>query len=157
MTDRNQFIVEALAQTKSSIRSADQKASMLLTGQFAFLGLFANVVAPIWKDGGPTFHRLTALTTIAAFGSILAAAVVVFPREGDGDLLYFAENADKNKEKYVEEIMELDAENRSKELLRSDHSLSTIANRKHSYVRISVIGAVLSVCFGVIAITAFMI
>lgn len=152
MTDRDQFIIETLTQTKSNIQSADKKASTLLAGQFAFLGLFANVVAPVWDDGGSAFHYLTALALLGALGSILAAAIVVFPREGDRNLLYFSEIADKDRETYVKEVISLDAEGRSKELLRCDYAISTIADRKHTYVRLSVVGAILAVFFGTAAL-----
>jgi len=56
------FSTQTLSHLNEYIKFADQKASVLLTGQLAFLGLFVNFLNQTWSGTGTGFQILAAGT-----------------------------------------------------------------------------------------------
>lgn len=62
------------------ITVADQKASILLTGQFAFLGLAATASSDILKGTDWVFDLLAGMTAVLGVVAMVFSIAVIYPR-----------------------------------------------------------------------------
>ncbi|MFC7175034.1 hypothetical protein ACFQL0_20020 [Haloplanus litoreus] len=76
--EQESFVYAVQSHLNTYIKVADQKASILLTAQLAFLGLFSNALRTLFSDTGLLFHSLATLTTVAALAGIFLAGWVVY-------------------------------------------------------------------------------
>ena len=104
------FSTQTLSHLNEYIKFADQKASVLLTGQLAFLGLFVNVLDGNWGGAGIEFKILAAVTIGATLLAGVFAGWVIYPQtEPSGEALLFWENINaESLDEYESEIKGLD-------------------------------------------------
>lgn len=155
----NSFDLASLAKQTNDhlntyIKLADQKASILLTGQFAFLGLAATVIVNILSETTTEFHLLAGLGTACGLGGMLFAGSVIFPRTPKAKEGYiFWEHIleyDSSKE-FRDQFSELDESETLDELVKENYSLAKVAHRKYSHLRISLVSTAGMIIFAVIS------
>jgi hypothetical protein len=122
------------------IKAADRKASILLTGHLAFLGLYANLVKPVLSE--PTWLELvliaaTAVLTIIAGGFSLS---VVYPRtpETPQGYMLWTSILDRDEEEYREELKDLEPDSILTEMVDENYALAEVADQKYRHFRWSV-------------------
>jgi len=151
------FSTQTLSHLNKYIKFADQKASVLLTGQLAFLGLFVNFLDQIWPGPGIEFRILSALTIGATLVAVVLAGWVIYPQtDPSGESLLFWENIkSKSIDDYEIKIKDLDEGSALDELIEENHLLAEVASSKYWRLKISLIstaGTVLFATFAVISL-----
>lgn len=134
------------------IKSADQKASILLTAQFAFLGLYANVVTGLWSTSAQTFKLWVIASTALTFSAIACAVIVVFPRSADGDLMYWENISSGGFVRYVTKLRSLNGDSAEAELLQANYNLSVVAAQKYRWIRIGLVLSVAAIVTSTVSI-----
>jgi hypothetical protein len=120
------------------IIAADRKASILITGQFAFLGLAATALSNL--DQLPTgYFRLFVIAT-AVFGilAILLSIVVIYPRTpspSEGYIFWGNIRQFESDSGFHEAVAALDDEEAIEALNKENYSLARVAKTKYSYIR----------------------
>lgn len=157
MSSPTDFSTQTLSHLNEYIKFADQKASILLTGQLAFLGLFVNLLNQIWPGPGIEFRILSALTIGATLVSGVFAGWVIYPQtDPSGENLLFWENIkSKSRDDYESKIKNLDEESTLEELIEENHLLAEVASNKYWRLKLALIstaGTVLFATFAVISL-----
>lgn len=123
------------------ISLADKKASILLTAQLAFLGLYANLLSGIWLSRGVLFHSLALISVAGGALSIFFAAGVVYPRTpspGDG-VFFWGDIRDRSLEQYIEDIAQMEPTDQTRSLIEEIHYLACVARKKYNWFRASMV------------------
>jgi len=124
------------------ITTADQKASILLTAQFAFLGFYGSGVSEIWKMATPEFKLLSGLTIASGLIAAVLAGLVVYPRSpkgGEEGLVFWESIIRKTQSEFEHDVSKLDDENALRELIEQNHSLAKVADKKYRFMRYALI------------------
>jgi hypothetical protein len=141
--------IELLTQTTSHynryISQADQKASILISGHLAFVGLLLN--SPLFEPQAYCSY----LPIFISGATIFAATYVIFPRIRDenrespelGNLSWVGA-ANKSREEYVNNILSTEREASVKSLVKSNLALAKVLDKKYRWLRISMIGSLVS-------------
>lgn len=130
------------------IQSADRKASIVLTGQLAFLGLGASATSNLLNG---TTQLFTILSTISAAFGVLAVLLSIWviypstpsPSEGFiywGNILEF-----RDPEEYREALCGLNSEEAVEEVLKENYELAKVADSKYTQLRWSLRATLLMV------------
>ena len=148
------FSTQTLSHLNEYIKFADQKASILLTGQLAFLGLFVNFLNQTWSGTGTGFHILAAGTVGATLVAVVFAGWVIYPQtEPSGENLLFWENINaKSLDNYESEIRSLDEDTVLEELVEENHLLSEVASNKYKRLKVSLITTAVTVFFATMSV-----
>jgi hypothetical protein len=151
------FSTQTLSHLNAYIKFADQKASILLTGQLAFLGLFVNFLNQIWPGPSIEFQILSAVTIGATLVAGVFAGWVIYPQtDPSGENLLFWENIKtKSLDDYESKIKDLDEGSALDELIEENHLLAEVVSNKYRRLKISLIstaGTVLFATFAVISL-----
>jgi len=123
------------------IKLADQKASILLTAQFAFLGLFANALRTLLPETGTLFHGVAILTALVGLIGIGFAGWVIYPRtdppaeDGDGFIFWGDILEHGSATSYRDAFTQLDEDGLHAEVVRENYALADIAETKYTYLR----------------------
>lgn len=120
------------------IIAADRKASILITGQFAFLGLAATALSNLTQIPTGWFRWFVIATSVLGVLAVLLAIVVIYPRtpspsEGFiywGNITQYASDDD-----FHEAVTSLDDDDAIKALNKQNYSLAEVANKKYTYLR----------------------
>lgn len=136
------------------IIAADRKASILVTGQFAFLGLAANAL-PDFSHSPPRLFRWSVIAT-AFFGilAVLLAVIVIYPRTPSPEEGYiYWGNITKHKSctAFHEAVESLNDSEAFETLNKDNYSLARVAEKKYEYLRWSLRSTVAMVLFAVAA------
>lgn len=153
-----EFVRETHSHLNTYITSADQKSSILLTAQFAFLGLFGNALKEGWGTTTGAFKIFAVLTVITGLIGIAFAGLVVYPRSPKGDeegLMFWESIQGREESKFVEEIRSLDEEGILEEQIKQNYSLAKVADSKYRYTRLSLISTGLMVLLAVISAAVY--
>ncbi len=135
------------------IKLANQKASILLTAQLAFLGLVGGSLTKIWQQTSQGTKFIIILTVISTVLATFFAARTIYPNtpKTKQGLILWDSIVDKGKNRYREAVEESSREDLHKELLDENFQLSKVAKSKYTQLRRSilatggmVIGAILS-------------
>lgn len=120
------------------ILGADQKASILLTGQLAFLGLAATTVKDLIKTTGELFYW----SSIGAGGAGIVAAffaiVVIYPRTpstDEGFIFWGNIVTHGSAENFREAFDNLPDSDINREVITQNYMLAKVANKKYKYLR----------------------
>lgn len=141
MKDNQEAFVYAVQDHLNTyIRIADQKASILLTAQLAFLGLFSNALRTLFPDTGLLFHGLAILSVIGGLVGIFLAIWVVYPRthppDADKGFFFWADILDyATASDYSEALTELENDGIHDELTSENYTLAKIAREKYYYLK----------------------
>ena len=136
------------------IAGADQKASILLTGQFAFLGLAATAVKDIIKTTGPLFYWLSTGTAAAGIAAVFLAIVVIYPRSPSPEkgFIYWENiTAYDSVQNFREAFDELPDSDIGDEVVTQNYMLAKVADQKYKYLRWSLGTTILMVILASLA------
>lgn len=138
------------------IKVADQKASILLSGQLAFLALSLNLIPSKWGNLHVTLLILICLTLLVISSSILFSILTVLPREGsdgkEGAIYWNDIRAHGNSDQFVQYVSQLDEDAVVQELGEDVYNISKIAKRKYEYLKISIILTVIFLLLSLVTI-----
>ncbi|OIB56143.1 Pycsar system effector family protein [Natrialba sp. SSL1] len=126
------------------ISSADQKASILLTAQLAFLGLIANVFMDLWELDGTVLQVLLVATVGANLAAMVFSGLVVLPRTPSEKeiYLYWGNIVDKEVDEFTEDVKDFDETGSFDQLVKEDYYLAKVADKKYQnlFITISLTG-----------------
>lgn len=138
--EQESFVYAVQGHLNTYIRVADQKASILLTAQLAFLGLFSNALRTLIPDTELVFHTLAILAALSGLAGIFLAGWVVYPRTqppdaNEGfffwdDILDFPTAAD-----YGDALTGIENDGIHDELTSENYTLAEIAQKKYHHLR----------------------
>lgn len=140
------------------IIAADRKASILITGQFAFLGLAATALSNLNRTPSGWFRWSSIGMAVAGVVATFFAVVVIYPRTPSPEqgFIYWGNiNQYKSGEDFHDAVASLDDEEAMKKLNKENYSLAKVAEKKYEYVRWSLRATVVMVLFAVAAGIAF--
>lgn len=121
------------------INVADRKASILLTGHLAFLGLYANVVKFALTTPSKLAVSAISLTIISTLIAGGLALSVVYPRtpETSGGYMFWGSILDRSEDEYRAEMKEIDSQSAFDEFVDENYALAQVAAQKYRYFRYS--------------------
>lgn len=154
--EQESFVYAVQDHLNTYIRAADQKASILLTAQLAFLGLSLNVLRTLLPNTETTFRALAILGGLSGLAGIFFAGWVVYPRTQppDTDEGFFFWNDILNHPTaadYSEALSELGDDGIHTELTSENYALAEVAQEKYYYLRWSLRATAAMVVFAVAA------
>ncbi|EJN56901.1 Pycsar system effector family protein [Halogranum rubrum] len=141
MNDEQEAFVYAVQDHLNTyIRVADRKASILLTAQLAFLGLFSNALRTLFPGTGLVFQALAILSAGAGVAGIFLAGWVVYPRTQPPDAdegFFFWDDilAHTTAADYGEALTGLETDGVHDELTSENYTLAEVAQEKYHYLR----------------------
>ena len=124
------------------IISADRKASILLTAQFAFLGLSANALSGSISEIQDSTFIFVIIGSLCGLFGLIFAILVIYPRESEPveNMMYWSHIQSYDSwDKFRDDINELSDSDRRDELIKQNYALSKVAVRKYTNLRISLI------------------
>lgn len=123
------------------ITLADRKASILLSGQLAFLGLFANVVNAGWQTSALCFKLTAAFTVVFGLTTAFFGGRVIYPRTPDTDdgLMLWSSILTRSIDDYVDEISHLSDDDALEAISKENYMLASVADNKYENLRITLI------------------
>ncbi len=119
------------------ITLADNKASILLTAQFAFLGLFANAIRVLSIESDLIWWSALLSAGLGVVG-IFLSGWVVYPKTPKPETgLIFWENIIEyeSADAFQREIIELEDGESQKQLIQENYDLANVASTKYRYLR----------------------
>lgn len=133
------FSKQTLSNLNEEIKFADRKASALLTGQLAFLGLLVNVLNGNWAEASIAFKLLSAGTALTTFLGAVFAGWVIYPQtESSGDaLLFWGDISTKSLDNYKSKINKINKDKILKELIKENYLLAEIVSNKYDRLKCS--------------------
>lgn len=137
------FSADDLAtETKSHLNKyiglADQKASLLLTGQLAFLGLSVTALNEIFSINGSWFEGLVILTIASGIVGMSLSIGVIYPRtpKAQKGFIFWGNISEYDSpKKFKEEFHDLEESERSDNLVTQNYYLADVASRKYCWLR----------------------
>jgi hypothetical protein len=136
------------------ITAADNKASILLTGLFAFLGFSATLINDILSETSTLFNLFASLGAISGLIAAFLAGLVVYPRtpNPENGFIYW-ENILEHGERddFVDAVEKLDGDSALTELSKENYDIAKVAHQKYRYLRWSLRVTLLMALFAVIA------
>lgn len=133
----NELVTRTHDHLNRYITLADNKASILLTAQIAFLGLFANAFRML-----PGVDDLVLFLAVISGGfgvvAVFLSGWVVYPRTPKPQTgLIFWENIVEfeSSDEFSEEVEKLDANGAKKYLIRQNYYLAVVAEGKYRWLR----------------------
>lgn len=150
------FSADDLAtETKSHLNKyiglADQKASLLLTGQLAFLGLSTTALTEVFSIDGSLFEVLAILTIASGISGILLSIGVIYPRtpKAEKGFIFWGNIVEYDSpEAFQDGFHDLEAPERLDNLVTQNYYLADVASRKYCWLRWALRATVLMVLCG---------
>ncbi|QIB79068.1 hypothetical protein G3A49_13370 [Haloferax volcanii] len=136
------------------IKFADQKASILLTAQLAFIGLYSNIIKTSWENSASCFKLASAITILFGLIATGLAGWTIYPRTPDTQqgLMLWSGIKDMGETKYKKKIKSLESDDVFDEILDENHKLAIVAENKYRNLRISLISTGLMLLFALLAV-----
>lgn len=137
----------------SYIRVADNKASILLSGLIAYVGLSLSVMASNLETEGTAFLLVAALSVLSALASIYFAASAVYPStpETPQGLIMWESILENSEEEYRQIIRSKSSDQLLDELIDENYQLAAVNDEKYRYVRLALLSTIPTVGFGILA------
>jgi len=120
------------------IIAADRKASILITGQFAFLGLAATAISNLERVTESWFRGFVIATAVLGILAILLAIVVIYPRTpspSEGFIYWGNITQHGSADDFHDAVTSLNDEGKLKTLNEENYALATVAKTKYRYLR----------------------
>lgn len=154
--EQESFVYAVQNHLNTYIRAADQKASILLTAQLAFLGLSLNALRTLLPNTGIGFKSLAVLGDLSGLAGIFLAAWVVYPRtqppDTDEGFFFWDDILDHpTAVDYGKELSELGDEGIQDELMSENYALAEIAREKYYYLRWALLATAVTIVLSVTA------
>ncbi|WP_181691546.1 Pycsar system effector family protein [Natronomonas sp. LN261] len=137
----------------SYIRVADNKASILLSGLVAYLGLSLSVIGTNFGCEGVLFLGAAGVSVSSAVIGIYFAASAVYPSTPSTPqgLIMWESIVKKGEKGYRETIRSKSSDELLNELIDENYKLATVNNTKYQQVRRALQATIPTVGFGIIA------
>lgn len=135
------------------IRVADQKASILLSGLIAYLGLSLSAIGANIGSEGTTFFVIAGISILSALVGIYFAASAVYPNTPPTHqgLIMWESIIEKGEEGYREAIRSKSSDELLNELIDENYQLASVNDMKYEQVRWALWATIPTVGFGVFA------
>lgn len=135
------------------IRVADNKASILLSGLVAYLGLSSSVIGANFRSEGWVFLIVGGISVLSAVVGIYYAAKAVYPNTPPTPqgLIMWESIVEKGEKGYREEIRSKSSDELLNELIDENYQLAKVNNSKYKLVRRALQATIPTVACGVIA------
>lgn len=119
------------------ITLADNKASILLTAQFAFLGLFANAIRILTIESDLVWWSALLSTGFGVIGIFLSGWVVYpkTPKPETGFIFWENISEYESAEAFQKAINKLGDGDAQEQLVRENYDLAKVASNKYYYLR----------------------
>jgi len=132
---------QTFSHLNASIKLADQKASVLLSGQLAFIGLYLNFFGSSIQGNNAllTSSSLVGILSLAAVGCAIS---VITPRTVDTDEGLFLWESILQREtwrEYETDIAEKNTGELRSEVLRQNYHLAQVATRKYRALKFALV------------------
>lgn len=130
------------------IAAADQKASILLTGQLAFLGLTATAAKDLINTNGGSLYWLSIGTAVAGIAAAFLAIVVIYPRTPSPEkgFIFWGNITEYDSAEDFQDAFEgLSDSDIDREVVTQNYMLAKVADKKYKYLRWSLRATVLMV------------
>jgi|GEM_PF-5411435 len=124
------------------IKLANQKASILLTAQLAYIAIFANTLSQVQISQDITVQVLGIGTVVIAAGAAYFAARTVYPDtpdKEDGGLMLWGSILEYERDGYKQRIIGDDSGDLLSELLDENYQLAKVAHKKYDRLRNSLL------------------
>jgi hypothetical protein len=123
---------------------ADRKASILLTGHLAFLGLYANLVKPVLRNPTQTDLVAIGVTIIVALIAGGLALSVVYPRtpETPQGYMLWTTIVNRSESEYRSTMNGLEPQKAFDELVDENYALAQVASQKYQHFRFSLFATI---------------
>jgi len=147
----NELTKETKNHLNKYIGLADQKASLLLTGQLAFLGLSTTALNEVFSIDGCLFEVLAILTIASGIAGILLSISVIYPRtpKAEKGFIFWGNIVEYDSpEAFREDFHDLEASERLDNLVTQNYYLADVASRKYCWLRWALRATVLMVLCG---------
>jgi hypothetical protein len=131
---------------------ADQKASLLLTGQLAFLGLTATTLNELVSVDGGLSELFVVLTVVSGVAAILLSISVVYPRTPKAKKgVIFWENIIQydSPDEFEAAFVDLDDSERLNRIVVQNYYLAKVASKKYCYLRWALRATIAMILFSV--------
>ncbi|GGN17940.1 Pycsar system effector family protein [Halarchaeum nitratireducens] len=134
------------------IRVADQKASILLSGLVAYLGLSLSVIGTNMGQKGILFLIFAGGSVLSALVAIYFAASAVYPNTPSTPqgLVMWESIVEKGEERYRDTIRSKTSEELLDELIDENYQLAAVNNTKYQQVRLALLSTIPTVICGII-------
>lgn len=135
------------------IRVADNKASILLSGLVAYLGLSLSVIGTNLRAEGMFFHIVAAISVMSAIVGIYYAASAVYPNTPSTPqgLIMWESIIEKSEERYRKTIKSKNSDELLDELIDENYQLAKVNSTKYQQVRHALQATIPTVVFGILA------
>lgn len=135
------------------IRVADNKASILLSGLVAYLGLSLNAIGSNLGEEGAFFLWIAGGSVLSALVAIYFAASAVYPNtpQTPQGLVMWESIVEKSEQGYRETIHTKDPDQLLDELIDENYQLATVNDTKYKQVRRALQATIPTVGFGILA------
>ena len=136
------------------IRVADNKASILLSGLIAYLGLSLSVIGRNFASEGLVFLAIASASVVSALVGIYFAASAVYPNtpETPQGLIMWESILKKGESGYRKTIREKSSEELLDELIDENYQLAQVNDTKYKQVRKALLATFPTVAFGILTI-----
>ncbi|WP_435159840.1 Pycsar system effector family protein [Haladaptatus sp. DFWS20] len=150
---RSEFSLMVHDHLNEYIKVADRKASLLLSAQIAFLGLFANLVNSSWNTAPDSFKLFSALTVVALVAAGVFAAKAVYPNtpETSQGLILWTSIVDGSANDYQNSIAEKSEIELRDELVDENYQLARVTKGKYKDIRYTIGATAVAIFFALIS------
>jgi hypothetical protein len=138
----DEFSMLTYEHLNSYIKLANQKASILLTAQLAYIAIFSGMLKDAWISTDLVFQVVAIVTVTISMAAAYFAARTVYPDTPDTSegLILWESILDRELVDYKNEIREEnDEDDFLGELLDENYQLARVANRKYNHLRYSLL------------------
>lgn len=154
-----EFVYNTKDHLNTYIKQADQKASILLTAQLAFLGLFANALKALSISNQIWVRNFAYASGVAGLIGVFIAGWTIFPRtpkQETGFILWDNIREYESEEEFRESTSELDEGDIVDEVIGENYKLAKVAKNKYWYLKWSLISTAGMVISAVLAGIVFL-
>lgn len=147
--DKEELAHRAQKRLDKYILGADRKSSILITAQFAFIGLVLNVVRPVWGDTDVCTKILIGFGIGAGIFGVTFAGLVIYPRETvpKKGYLFWEDILEHERREYIWKAQSVPSDEALKETVEQNYALSKIASKKYGFFRLSLVSTAIMVFF----------
>lgn len=156
---RNQFALLVHDHINKYIKLADNKASILLSGLVAYLGISLSVIGSNWFKMGVPFKFWSFFTVSTAMIAVYYAASAVYPNtpETPQGLILWDSIVKRSQERYRDVMMNKPEEKLLEELIDENYKLAQVSVGKYVQVQNALVWTGLTVACALVTLLWFII
>jgi hypothetical protein len=147
-----EFATQTRQHLNKYIKLADQKSSILLSAQIAYIGFTGNFIQSSWMSSSGCLRILSVLTLLSAIGAVAFAGRVVYPKtpKTKQGLFLWESIADRTGPAFRKEILAKTQDELRDELIDENHKLAKVSTRKYYNLRWSLRMTAITVMISII-------